>query len=135
MLRAGDLVQLFQLGLEVHFLSLEMEDGRLCNLGEGGRGREEGRKKRERGETRGIKGGGVGEKEGGREAEGERESERGREGGGRGRKNPLEQFIANQADTHSRESGVPASPSDYGLLPSPQYTDTRVQQNCKAMAL
>ena len=38
MLGARDLVQLFQLGLEVCFLSLEMEDGRFCNLGEGGRG-------------------------------------------------------------------------------------------------
>ena len=59
-----------------------------------------------------------------------------REGEREGKKNSkLKQFIANQADTHSRESGVLASPSDYGLLPSPQYTDTRVQQNCKAMAL
>ena len=59
-----------------------VQDGRRQTLQPGrGREREGGgeEEERERGETRGIKGGGVGEKEGGREAEGERESERVRE--------------------------------------------------------
>ena len=61
--------------------------------------------------------------------EGRREEER----EGERRKEKLNTGVAtnNQANTHSKESGVSASLSGYGLLPAPQHTAHKCSRSAR----